>query len=158
MLKTILKTGVILLGFILIYFGVSFLQRDNKNLVDENLNQTNKIQENKNVVQNNISTSTTKIANPASINCVEKGGKLEIKKDERGEYGVCSFDDGRQCEEWALFRKECPVGGVKLTGYDTDVEKFCAITGGIVDINAKTCEKNGSTCDLDLYYQGNCEE
>ena len=27
---------------------------------------------------------------------------------EGGEYGVCVFDDGRQCEEWALFRdKRC---------------------------------------------------
>lgn len=53
------------------------------------------------------------LANPASVNCVEKGGVVEIKKDETGgEYGLCVFPDGKRCEEWAMFRGECPVGGI----------------------------------------------
>ncbi|MCX6781623.1 MAG: DUF333 domain-containing protein [Candidatus Magasanikbacteria bacterium] len=57
--------------------------------------------------QNNVG-----MANPASVNCDEKGGNLEIKKDANGgEYGMCIFPDGKQCEEWAMFRGECPVGG-----------------------------------------------
>lgn len=56
--------------------------------------------------------ASTSMANPASVNCLEKGGKVEIKKDESdGEYGMCIFPDGKQCEEWAMFRGECPVGG-----------------------------------------------
>ncbi len=49
------------------------------------------------------------MANPASVNCQREGGKSEIRRDAQGgEYGVCVFEDGRQCEEWALFRdKRC---------------------------------------------------
>jgi putative hemolysin len=74
--------------------------------------------------------SAAEIANPASVNCEEKGGKLEIRKSPAGEYGVCIFGANRQCEEWALFRGECPLGGVDISGYKTADEIYCAITGG----------------------------
>jgi len=35
-----------------------------------------------------------------------------------------------QCEEWAMARGECPVGGVKVSGYNTSAARYCAITGG----------------------------
>ena len=58
------------------------------------------------------------LANPASQNCVAKGGKLQIEeRGDGGQIGVCYFEDNLQCEEWALMRGECPVGGVKVTGY-----------------------------------------
>ncbi|MCF7836051.1 MAG: DUF333 domain-containing protein [Candidatus Marinimicrobia bacterium] len=47
------------------------------------------------------------MANPASTYCVEKGGKLEIKTNEKGEYGICNLPDGRRCEEWSFFRGTC---------------------------------------------------
>ena len=47
------------------------------------------------------------LANPASVNCEKKGGKVEIRKGKKGEYGVCKFPNGKQCEEWALFRGKC---------------------------------------------------
>ena len=54
---------------------------------------------------------TTGIANPASVNCVDKGGRLEIREDTStpagGQIGYCIFSDGHECEEWALFRGEC---------------------------------------------------
>jgi putative hemolysin len=47
----------------------------------------------------------TGMANPASVNCGEKGGKSEIKSNPDGsQYGVCVFDDGRECDEWEFFR------------------------------------------------------
>ncbi len=48
--------------------------------------------------------------NPASVNCTEKGGTLEIRTNAAGEYGVCKFGDGSECEEWAFFRGECKPG------------------------------------------------
>jgi len=49
------------------------------------------------------------LANPASVNCIEKGGKLDMKKDvDGGEYGVCILEDGQECEEWSFFKGECP--------------------------------------------------
>jgi putative hemolysin len=47
------------------------------------------------------------MANPASVNCGKIGGTTEIKKNPDGsEYGMCTFQNGTSCEEWALFRNE----------------------------------------------------
>jgi len=112
------------------------------------------------------STPTPEIANPASQNCVQKGGTLEIRKrSDGGEYGVCLFEDARECEEWALLRGECPVGGIKVTGCATPAAEYCLITGGQYTVTANsntgneqgTCTfKNGKTCDAWDYYNGKC--
>ena len=93
--------------------------------------------------------------------CAKQGGKIEIKENPSGgQYGVCYFLDNRQCEEWALMRGECPVGGLKVTGYENDAETYCAITGGTVKMDTKpvTCElpKSAGTCSVNDYFaQGN---
>lgn len=52
---------------------------------------------------------TTQLGNPASANCEQKGGKLEIvKAADGGEQGMCVLPDGTRCEEWAYMRGECP--------------------------------------------------
>ena len=43
-------------------------------------------------------------ANPASVFCAKSGGKSEIRKGPRGQYGVCRLPDGRVVDEWAYFR------------------------------------------------------
>jgi uncharacterized protein len=45
------------------------------------------------------------LANPASVFCVQSGGKSEIRTGARGQYGVCRLPDGRVVEEWAYYRK-----------------------------------------------------
>lgn len=47
---------------------------------------------------------TAGIANPASTNCINLGGTLEIVEGANGQYGLCHMNDGRVCEEWSLFR------------------------------------------------------
>ena len=106
------------------------------------------------------------IANPASTYCIDQGGFLEMeRRGDLGEIGVCYFEDNRQCEEWALFRGECPVGGVKVTGYGSEAARFCAITGGTygyigpdaAGIEQGTCTfANSKTCDVWEYYNGTC--
>jgi putative hemolysin len=54
--------------------------------------------------------TSTEIANPASTKCVDAGGKLELRTEPAGEVGVCVFDDGSRCEEWAHFRGKCRKG------------------------------------------------
>lgn len=45
------------------------------------------------------------MANPASVYCVRQGGKLLPQKDAAGNaYALCQLPDGREVEEWALFR------------------------------------------------------
>jgi len=46
------------------------------------------------------------LANPASVHCVEKGGRLEIRKEAGGDVGYCHLPDGRVIEEWTLFRAD----------------------------------------------------
>jgi putative hemolysin len=106
------------------------------------------------------------IANPASENCAKQHGTLAIqKRGDGGEFGVCMFEDHRQCEEWAMLRGECPVGGIKITGYVTLAAQYCAITGGKyqatgnsnTDQEQGTCIfKNGQTCDVWDYFAGKC--
>jgi putative hemolysin len=45
-------------------------------------------------------------ANPASVFCVERGGKVVIRKDGGGsEHGVCVWDNGSEIDEWEYYRK-----------------------------------------------------
>lgn len=46
------------------------------------------------------------MANPASVYCVEQGGKLIIRKDkDENEYGICKFKDGKEVDEWEFYRQ-----------------------------------------------------
>jgi putative hemolysin len=98
------------------------------------------------------------VANPASVNCNALGGTLDIRtRPNGGQYGVCVFDDNRQCEEWALLHGDCPAGGIKITGYDNDAQIYCALTGGEVDMRAGTCQRaDGARCGLDENFAGRC--
>jgi hypothetical protein len=106
------------------------------------------------------------MANPASVNCVEQGGTLSIEEwGDGGQCGVCFFEGNRQCEEWAMLNGDCPVGGIKVTGYVTPAAQYCAITGGTYAVTGNpntpnetgTCTfKNGQTCDAGDYYNGKC--
>lgn len=100
------------------------------------------------------------LANPASVYCREQGGSLQIKKNNMGgEYGICYFMDNRQCEEWALLRGFCPVGGIKVTGFNTDQEIYCAILGGQTFTGGQVCAfSNGAECNLNDLYDGNCQQ
>jgi len=64
-----------------------------------------------------------------------------------------------------MLRSDCPVGGIKVTGYVTPAARYCAITGGIYKITANsntdreqgTCTfQNGRTCDVWEYFAGKC--
>ena len=102
---------------------------------------------------NKNTQSKTAIANPASENCIIKGGELKIEKDENGgEFGVCFFEDAKVCEEWALMRGQCPVGGIKVTGYN-EAERYCVITGGTLEQESldslnTACLKDGKKYSL----------
>lgn len=103
------------------------------------------------------------LANPASVNCLKLGGNLVIQKRvDGGEYGVCFFEDNRQCEEWALLRGDCPVGGLKITGYENNAEIYCVITGGKIEgLNTDTpmCKIiDGTLCTAQANFIGQCPD
>jgi len=99
------------------------------------------------------------LANPASVNCTVVGGRLVIeKRGDGGEYGLCYFEDNRACEEWALLKGDCSVGGVKTTGFDSIDQKYCAWRGGeTLAVPQSVCTfKNGSKCSTVEFYEGSC--
>jgi putative hemolysin len=50
--------------------------------------------------------------NPAAIFCVQSGGKSEIRRGPRGQYGVCRLPNGRVVDEWAYYRaRRGRIGG-----------------------------------------------
>src|SRR5688572_16940315 len=106
-----------------------------------------------------------RLANPASTHCVKSGGRLTIETHPAGEFGICLFEDNRQCEEWALMRGECPMGGVRVTGYATAAGRYCAITGGRYSVTAghdasdergNCALPGGKVCEAETYYSGGC--
>lgn len=104
----------------------------------------------------NLYRNKSSLANPASKNCIEKGGKLKIKINPKGEYGICIFEDNKQCEEWALLRGECPAGGVKITGYQTEQAKSCAIIGGNYSEKSDSCTFKNKECSAKKLFSGEC--
>lgn len=55
--------------------------------------------------------------NPASKFCEDQGYTIDMRTDAaNGQYGVCMFTDGSECDEWAFFRGECISG--------TDISKW----------------------------------
>jgi hypothetical protein len=111
-------------------------------------------------------TSPRKLANPASIFCKDQGGELIMQiRTNLGEYGVCVFEGNRGCEEWAMYRNRCPVGGVDISPYVTEAARFCVLTGGtyLPTENLSTPEEqgvcvfqNGTQCDVWGYFRGEC--
>jgi|GEM_PF-6825969 len=75
----------IIIMALLIFIGITIFK---VNLLNLNF-ERNADQEEKSV----------QIANPASVYCEENSGKLEIRKGETGETGICLFEDGSECEE-----------------------------------------------------------
>lgn len=108
--------------------------------------------------EDSSASSQSALANPASVNCAKEGGTSVIMNGPNGQYGLCQFEDDQACEEWALFRGQCPVGGVKTTGYDTIEQKYCAWVGGktLAVPNAQCTLPSGKTCSDTAVYNGTC--
>ncbi|WP_395489514.1 DUF333 domain-containing protein [Cedecea davisae] len=50
------------------------------------------------------------MANPASVYCHNKGGKLSIVKGSKGNVGYCTLPSGELIEEWALYHRDHEKG------------------------------------------------
>lgn len=85
------------------------------------------------------------IANPASVNCIDKGGKLSIVDEKDGQVGYCTLN-GVKCEEWEFFRTgKCEAKseeGVKILRAEGEM------CGGIAGF---MCQK-GLLCKLEGDY------
>lgn len=53
-----------------------------------------------------VSEPMAALANPASVFCLNQGGKSERRTDSDGnEYALCHLPNGQVVEEWEYFRK-----------------------------------------------------
>lgn len=72
------------------------------------------------------------LANPASVYCVdEMGGAMVMHQTAEGQAGYCLLEDGRECEEWALFRSN----GEECVAFeqDEDVDVEVDVGGGEIE-------------------------
>ncbi|MRS13296.1 DUF333 domain-containing protein [Enterobacteriaceae bacterium RIT691] len=46
------------------------------------------------------------LSNPASIYCIQQGGRLDIVKTGAGEVGYCNLPSKQRIEEWELYRSK----------------------------------------------------
>lgn len=104
--------------------------------------------------------------NPASVFCADNGGAVDIRKDAQGgEYGMCVFADGSECDEWAFFRGECKAGeSGEVMNMRNPASVFCAEKGGTVDIRDEAegsvgyCVFAGkSECEEWAFFRGECK-
>lgn len=103
-------------------------------------------------------------ANPASLNCKQASGTLRIlKRGDGGEYGVCRFEDGRECEEWAMLLGFCPPGGVEVAQYKEPAVRYCVLRGGRAGASdtgapGAVCQlPGGVACGVEDFHAGRCQ-
>ena len=90
-------------------------------------------------------------ANPASVYCQGLGFEEDTRQNELGQYGVCSFPDGSECDSWDFLAGRC---GQEYSycvdqGYELQVIEDSNIANCIFD--------DGTTCSEYLYFQGECK-
>ncbi len=90
------------------------------------------------------------MANPASVYCQGLGFKEETRENELGQYGVCIFPDGTECDTWDF-----------LAGRYGQVHSYCQQEGFTLqsneDENIATCIfTDGTSCSEFLFFQGEC--
>lgn len=85
------------------------------------------------------------LANPASTNCIDNGGILEIVDTTWWQVGMCTLSDGTVCEERAYMRGECkPTNSEQWTTNNnwkacTQEAKLCP-DGSAVGRTGPNCE------------------
>lgn len=99
--------------------------------------------------------------------CISNGGTVQEKQRGDGkEYKICLFNNNRQCEVESLLKGDCPINGLKVTGYITDAATYCVVTGGVYKItgmennveNGDCTFFNGNVCNVWDLYNGKCEK
>jgi len=100
--------------------------------------------------QNENNPPDTGLANPASVYCTGLGFTEETRENEAGQYGVCIFEDGSECDSWDFLAGRCGVE-----------QSYCAQQGNMLitgEGNIGVCQfEDGSTCEELAYFQGECK-
>ncbi len=118
-LKSLSSVAIIML---LIFLCFSFAIPKNKDLGSENL-----------AVKNSVVDF-----------CLANSGKyLNIDKGDGSFFGVCNFDDGSSCDDWAFFTKKCQKGNFGDANL-TDI--YCEDNSYSLDCICKEGTKQAISC------------
>jgi putative hemolysin len=119
LIAVVLITGIILIA---VYF--------NKNVKPVEKNVTN--------------NSNTEIPDPAGYICNELGYKISVRNNKEGQYGVCIFPDGTECDEWEFYGglcgqnwSYCEKEGYDLVTKNDGKNSYSPIYAVCVDKNTK---------------------
>lgn len=103
-----------------------------------------------------------KFPSPAGVHCREADGTTVIAtRGDGGEYGICVFESGGQCDDWAMMVGFCPVGGIDVSVYPTPAARYCALRGGGYKEGesggpAQCRLVDGKICPAEEYFNGAC--
>jgi len=90
---------------------------------------------------NDAVPDNARLANPASVFCIEQYGELEIVDTLDGQVGYCILPDGSRCEEWAFYRGECPVDE-EVEDSGSGEEAFLECTSNADCVPAECCHQS----------------
>ena len=91
------------------------------------------------------------LANPASVYCQGLGFEEETRQNSLGQYGVCIFPDGSECDTWDFLAGRCGQEHSYCVGqgYELQAKEASSIATCIFD--------DGSTCSELLFFEGECK-
>ena len=93
----------------------------------------------------------TGLANPASVYCQGLDFEEETRENELGQFGVCIFPDGTECDTWDFLAGRCGLG------YSYCVQQGFTLVA-TEESNIGSCIfDDGSTCSEYLYFEGDCK-
>jgi len=90
------------------------------------------------------------LANPASVYCQGLGYVETARENELGQYSVCVFPDGSECDSWDFLAGRCgqEFSYCQQQGFELQSEE---------DRNISACIfPNGASCSELLFFQGKC--
>ena len=95
-------------------------------------------------------TSAIGLPNPASVYCQGLGYREETREEPEGQYGVCIFPEGEECDTWDFLAGRC---GQEYS--------YCVKQGyeliEVPDSNIGACLfPDGTQCPEYEFFQGNC--
>lgn len=61
-----------------------------------------------------VDKHAARAASPASLNCLQNNGRLEVHHTPEGEKADCILPSGKRCDEWEMFRGNCPTRTVNV--------------------------------------------
>ena len=91
------------------------------------------------------------LANPASVYCQGLGFEEQTRENDHGQYGVCIFPDGSECDTWDFLAGRCGQEHSYCVeqGYDLQAKEDSSIASCIFD--------DGSTCSEFLFFEDECK-